>query len=368
MKTLFTGYHLSGLQLNNRIVMAPMTRSRAADTVPNDETALYYAQRAGAGLIVTEGAQVSRQGVGYLFTPGIYMEEQAGGWKKVTCAVHEQGGKIFSQLWHVGRISHASLHENGVSPVGPTSKMAENTTSFAYDENGNPGSVQVSRPRPLLTSEVNSIVQDFANAAAKAIDAGFDGVEVHGANGYLIEQFINAGINDRDDQYGGGTIGGRLRLALEVVDAVVAQVGPGRVGLRISPFNRTFDMPAFEGEEETWIALAHKLSKRSLAYVHISNRDTLTANEEGNAFLRRFREAYAGTLILAGLYTKEAAQWDVREGLTDLVAFGRPFISNPDLVERLKNDWPMTIPDPSTFYGGDHVGYTDYPVYETSAV
>src|SRR5690606_10942970 len=206
MKTLFTGHQLSGLQLPNRIVMAPMTRSRAADTIPNDETALYYAQRAGAGLIVTEGSQVSHQGVGYLFTPGIHTEEQAAGWRKVTHAVHKHGGRIYSQLWHVSRISHVSLHENRVSPVGPTSKMAENTASFAYDENGNPGSVQVSPPRPLLTNEVKSTVQDFANAAAKAIDAGFDGVEVHGANGYLIEQFMNAGINDRDDQYGGGTI------------------------------------------------------------------------------------------------------------------------------------------------------------------
>lgn len=366
MKTLFTSYHLSGLQLNNRIVMAPMTRSRAADTVPNDETALYYAQRAGAGLIVTEGAQVSRQGVGYLFTPGIHTDEQAAGWRKVTHAVHKQGGKIFSQLWHVGRISHTSLHENGVSPVGPTSKTAEHTTSFAYDENGNPGSVQASPPRPLLTGEVKSIVQDFANAAVKAIDAGFDGVEIHGANGYLIEQFINAGINCRDDQYGGGTTEGRLRLVLEVVDSVVAQVGRGQVGIRISPFNRVFDMPAFEGETETWIELARELSKRDLAYVHISNRDALIAKEEGKAFLEQFRETYHGILILAGMYTKEAAQRDVREGLADMVAFGRPFISNPDLVERLKNDWPMTTPDHSTFYGGDHVGYTDYQVYETS--
>src|SRR5690606_18693085 len=207
----------------------------------------------------------------------------------------------------------------------------------------------------------------FANAAQRAIDAGFDGVEVHGANGYLIEQFINAGINDRDDQYGGGTIGGRLRFALEVVDAVVAQVGRERVGIRISPFSRSCDMPAFDSEEETWSTRAHKLSKRGLAYVHIGNRDTLIANEEGRLFLKRFREAYAGALILAGLYTKEAAQRDFHEGLTDLVAFGRPFISNPDLVERLKNDWPMTPPDPTTFYGGDHMGYTDYPTYETSA-
>lgn len=359
-------YSLSGLQLSNRIVMAPMTRSRAPDTVPNDAMALYYAQRAGAGLIITEGSQVSHQGVGYLFTPGIHTEEHAAGWRKVTHSVHEQGGKVFGQLWHVGRVSHTSLHEKGASPVGPTSEMAKNTTSFAYDDDGNPGPVQVSPPRPLSTNEVKSIVQDFANAAQRAIDAGFDGVEVHGANGYLIEQFINAGINDRDDQYGGGTIGGRLRFALEVVDAVVAQVGPERVGIRISPFSRICDMPAFDSEEKTWITLAHKLSKRGLAYVHISNRDTLIANEEGRLFLKRFREAYAGTLILAGLYTKEAAQRDFHEGLADLVAFGRPFISNPDLVERLKNDWPMTPPDPTTFYGGDHMGYTDYPTYETS--
>lgn len=267
MKTLFADYHLSGLLQNNRIVMAPMTRSRAADTVPNDETALYYAQRSGAGLIVTEGSQVSRQGVGYLFTPGIHTEEQAAGWRKVTHAVHEQGGKIFSQLWHVGRISHTSSHENGVPPVGPTSKTAENTTSFVFH-------------RSIVFSTCL-----LSNARKRR--------------------------------------GSRLHIN--------------------SP-------------------------KRSLADVHISNRDTLIANEEGKMFLRRFREAYAGTLILAGLYTKEAAQQDVRDGLTDLVAFGRPFISNPDLVERLKNDWPMTTPDPSTFYGGDHVGYTDYPVYETSAV
>lgn len=346
--------------------MAPMTRSRAIDTVPNDETALYYRQRAGAGLIVTEGSQVSHQGVGYLFTPGIHTDEQAAGWRKVTQAVHEKGGKIFSQLWHVGRISHTSLHENEESPVGPTSKTAENTTSFAYDENGNPGSVQASPPRALLTNEVKSIVREFANAATKAIDAGFDGVEVHGANGYLIEQFINADINERDDQYGGGTIEGRLRLALEVVDAVVAQAGRERVGVRISPFNRVFDMPAFEGEEETWIELARELSKRNLAYVHISNRDALVANEKGKAFLKQFRETYDGTLILAGMYTKEEGERDVREGLADLVAFGRPFISNPDLVERMKNDWPLTAPDRNTFYGGNHVGYTDYPVYETS--
>ncbi|WP_397473725.1 alkene reductase [Pusillimonas sp.] len=367
MKTLFSDYDLSGLRLTNRTVMAPMTRSRAADTVPDDETALYYAQRAGAGLIVTEGSQVSRQGVGYLFTPGIHTQEQLAGWRKVTHAVHDKGGRIFSQLWHVGRVSHTSLFENGESPVGATSKRAENTTSFAYDEAGNPGPVQASAPRPLSASEIKSVLQDFANAAANAIDADFDGVEIHGGNGYLIEQFINAGINDRTDEYG-GTITGRLRFALELVDTVVDRIGRERVGFRISPFNRIFDMPAFDGEENTWIALAQELSKRRLAYVHISNRDALIENEDGREFLRRFRRTYTGTLILAGQYTKEDAQQDIREGLADLVAFGRAFISNPDLVERFKNDWPLTTPDPSTFYGGDQGGYTDYPVYEAATL
>lgn len=364
MKTLFDRYQLSGLPLDNRIVMAPMTRSRAAESVPDDATTLYYAQRSGAGLIVTEGSQISAQGVGYLFTPGIHTQKQVAGWKKVVNAVHEQGGKIFNQLWHVGRVSHSSLHEGGASPVGPVSRTAENTTAFAYDANGHPGPVQASQPRALLTGEISEVVQDFAEAAARALAAGFDGVEVHAANGYLIEQFINAGINSRDDQYGGATIEGRLRLALEVVDAVVAEAGRTKVGIRISPFSRIFDMPAFDGEEATWIALAYALSRRNLAYVHIGNRDTLVASKEGSAFLRRFRETYTGTLILAGAYTKEEAQRDIHDGLADLVAFGRPFISNPDLVERLRNDWPLTPPDPDTFYGGDHVGYTDYPIFD----
>lgn len=367
MNALFSGYELAGLRLANRIVMAPMTRSRAMDTIPNTETALYYRQRAGAGLVITEGSQISSQGVGYLFTPGIHHDKQIAGWKKVTQAVHEEGGKIFSQLWHVGRVSHVSLHENGASPVGPTSKTAQNTTSFAYDAGGNPGPVQASQPRALRTDEVRNIVQDFVKAAKNAIRAGFDGVEIHGANGYLLEQFINGGINNRDDVYGGRTIEGRLRFALEVVDAVVAAIGRERVGIRISPFNRIFDMPAFDGEEETWLALAQELSKRKLAYVHISNRDALIANEGGRTFLLRFRNTYDGTLILAGRYTKADAEREVREGLADLAAFGRPFISNPDLVDRMRNDWPLTTPDRGTFYGGDRAGYTDYSAYERTA-
>ena len=364
MSDLFSGYDLAGLHMNNRIVMAPMTRSRAVNTVADEQTALYYQQRASAGLIITEGSQISRQGVGYLFTPGMHSVEQIEGWKKVTGAVHEKGGKIFSQLWHVGRISHVTLQENRAAPVGASNKTAENATAFAYDENGNPARIQASQPRALSTEEVEGVVQDFAQAAANALAAGFDGVEIHGANGYLIEQFINAGTNTRDDRYGGATLEGRLALVLEVVDAVVAKIGRQRVGIRLAPFNRIFDMPAFEGEEQTWLELARQLSSRNLAYVHISNRKAIINSTHGKAFLEKFRKTYAGTLILAGEYTKEEGQRDLQEGLTDLVAFGRPFISNPDLVERLKNDWPLTSFDPATFYGGGQEGYTDYPEYQ----
>ncbi len=363
MSDLFSGYDLAGLHLNNRIVMAPMTRSRATNAAADEQTALYYQQRASAGLIISEGSQISRQGVGYLFTPGMHSPEQTEGWKKVTLAVHEKGGKIFSQLWHVGRVSHVSLQENGAAPVGASNKIAENTTAFAYDENANPGRVQASQPRALSTEEVMGVVQDFANAAVNAREAGFDGVEIHGANGYLIEQFINAGINTRDDRYGGGTVEGRLAFVLEVVDSVVAKIGSQRVGIRLSPFNRIFDMFAFEGEAQTWLELARQLSARNLAYVHLSNRKAILNNTNGKAFLEQFRKAYSGTLILAGEYTKQEAERDLKEGLTDLVAFGRPFISNPDLVERLKNDWSLTPFDIATFYGGGQEGYTDYPVY-----
>lgn len=364
MTKLFSEYNLSGLNLKNRVAMAPMTRSRATDTVADDQTALYYKQRAGAGLIVSEGSQISTQGVGYLFTPGVHSAEQVQGWKKTTDAVHEAGGKIFAQLWHVGRISHTSLHEGGAVPVSSSNKIAKNTTSYAYDDNGNPNAVQASAPRALETQEVKGVVQDFANAAANAIEAGFDGIEIHGANSYLVEQFINAGVNDRTDEYTGATVEGRLRFALEVVDAIVAKIGKERTGIRVAPFNRIFDMHAFDGEDETWEALARELSQRDLAYVHISNRDQLVASEEGKARLQTFRDNYEGTLILAGLYTQEEAERDVESGLADLVGFGRPFISNPDLVERMKNGWPLVEPDLATFYGGDEVGYTDYEAYK----
>lgn len=364
MSELFSSYNLSGLHLKNRVVMAPMTRARAVDTVPDSNTALYYGQRAGAGLIVSEGTPISDEGRGYLYTPGAYSVEQVAGWKKVTDAVHAQGGKIFSQIWHVGRVSHVSVQKDGIAPVAPVAVIAKDSNVFALDESGVPGLVAPSAPRALNTDEINRIIQEFADAADNAVKAGFDGVEIHGANGYLIEQFINAGLNKREDAYGGATIAGRIRFALEVVDAVVARIGSARVGIRLTPFSRLFDLHAFDGEKETWLALAAELSSRNLAYIHIGNAGSLLATEEGHSFLKEFREVYQGTLIFAGGYTQETAERVLDEGLTDLVAFGRPYIANPDLAERMQHGWPLADPDYTTFYGGAQKGYTDYPAYK----
>ncbi|MBJ6985021.1 alkene reductase [Luteimonas sp. MC1750] len=361
MSSLFNHYDLAGLALRNRIVMAPMTRSRAVTTVPDALTATYYAQRASAGLIVTEGAQVSEQARGYLFTPGLHSRAQVAGWKSVTDAVHAKGGAVFAQLWHVGRLSHVSLQPGERAPVAPVAKAAAGVQAFGYREDGTPGQMPASTPRALGAGEIPGITADFVAAARNAVDAGFDGIEIHGANGYLFEQFINGGLNTRDDAYG-GSIANRLRFVLETVDAVVAAIGSQRVGIRLSPFNRIFDMPAFEDEADTWMELAHELAGRGLAYVHLSNREAILA-AAGERFIREFRAAHGGTLILAGNYTRATAESDLAAGLADLVAFGRPFIANPDLVERLRNGWPLADADGATFYGGNATGYTDYPAY-----
>jgi len=362
MSILFDRFDLRGLALRNRIVMAPMTRSRAVTTVPDALTATYYAQRAGAGLIVTEGAQVSEQGRGYLFTPGLHTRAQVAGWKAVTAAVHAEGGALFAQLWHVGRLSHVSLQPGERAPVSAVAKAAEGVQAFGFREDGTPGPMPASTPRALAADELPGITADFVAAARNAIEAGFDGIEIHGANGYLFEQFINGGLNTRDDAHGGSDIANRLRFVLETVDAVVAAIGSHRVGIRLSPFNRIFDMPAFEGEADTWLALARELATRELAYVHLSNREAMLA-AAGEGFLKGFRKAYGGTLVLAGNYTRESAAADLDDGIADLVAFGRSFISNPDLVERLRNGWPLAEGDSATFYGGGEAGYTDYPAY-----
>lgn len=366
MPKLFEPYDLSGTMLPNRIVMAPMTRSRAAmGEVADGNTALYYRQRASAGLIVTEGSQISQQGQGYLYTPGFYTDAQVVGWKHVSEVVHEAGGRIFAQLWHVGRVSHRSLQPSGDAPVGPTNEPARGTFVFAINPDGVPGQVPASRPRALLTDEVRALVREFAAAAERALNAGMDGIELHAANGYIFEQFISGSVNTRDDVYGGQTIENRLRLLLETVDAVAASIGSKRTGVRIAPYGRLFDMRPFADESETWLVLANELSSRQLAYVHISDQTTLGmgAQEIPRPFLEEFRAAYRGTLILAGGFTEAKANAALASGMTDLVAFGAPYIANPDLVERFRNGWPLSEPDRDTFYGGGAEGYIDYPPY-----
>lgn len=368
MKSLFETYDMNGRTLQNRIVMAPMTRARAKDGIADAETALYYRQRAGAGLIISEGTPISQEGTGFAFIPGIWSQEQVHGWQGVTKAVHEQGGKIFAQIWHVGRMSHASLQPDGRQPVSASARPARDAQSkaYAFDEHGAAGFVDAGVPRPLETEEIARVVEDYARAAANAIAAGFDGVEIHGANGYLLEQFLNPHVNDRNDRYGAGNVEDRTRFVLEVVDAVVARIGADKVGIRLSPFGKLFDMPHHPLIEETYLHLARTLAKRKLAYVHLKDQGPASAPALSEDFLHSFRTAYPGTLILAGSLDKGRAERFLQEGLIDLAAFGQPFIANPDLVERLRSELPLAKPNRETYYGGNAQGYTDYPVYQDS--
>lgn len=370
MKSLFEAYDLGGRQLRNRIVMAPMTRARAKGGVADQRTALYYRQRAGAGLVVTEGTPISQEGTGFAFIPGIWSQEQVHGWAGVTKAVHEEGGAVFAQIWHVGRMSHTSLQPAGGQPVSSSARPARDDKSmaFAVNEAGVAGFVEASVPRPLQAAEIARVVNDFANAASNAVAAGFDGVEIHGANGYLLEQFLNPHVNDRDDQYGAGNVEDRTRFVLEVVDAVVARIGAEKVGIRLSPFGKLFDMPHHPLIEETYLHLAEALETRKLAYVHLKDQGPATAPALSPDFLRKFRQAYSGTLILAGSLDKRRAEQLLHDGLIDLAAFGQPFIANPDLVERLQRDLPLATPIRETYYGGGDEGYTDYPAYEDGLV
>jgi 2,4-dienoyl-CoA reductase-like NADH-dependent reductase (Old Yellow Enzyme family) len=370
MTDLFAAYDLAGLQLANRIVMAPMTRSRAPADIADERIALYYAQRGTAGLMVTEGTPISREGQGYLFNPGIFTPAQIAGWRLTTQSVHAVGGHIFAQLWHVGRVSHTSLQEGGAAPVSATSLVANGAMAFAYDEDGKPGFVQSSTPRPLATAEVGRVVEDFAQAAVNAMEAGFDGVEIHSANGYLFEQFINKLVNNRTDRYGNGSIENRLRFTLDVVDAIIARIGGQKVGIRISPYGQLFDMPHYDDMDEIYTALADALGTRGIAYVHVMDQSGYVMGEStGESFedrlyrlLRRFRQGLGKTsMILAGGMTLAKAQKLIDRNLIDLAAFGQPFIANPDLVARLRHGWALSEPDRRTYYGGGAAGYVDYP-------
>lgn len=364
MPAILSPYRLGDLTLDNRIVMAPMTRARAKALKPDANTAIYYAQRAGAGLIVSEGIAITPEGRGSVYVPGIYDDEQVAGWRAVTDAVHARGGRIFAQLWHVGRAGHAQ-HNGGQPPVSSVAVRADATT-FILDDTGVAERVPQGEPRALDASEMPRLVQAYVAAARNAIRAGFDGVEIHGANGYLLEQFINGALNTRADDYG-GSIANRLRLPLAVVDAVAAEVGSRRTGLRVAPFGRFNDMHPFADEAETWLALAHTLSTRDLAYLHLSDQESLGADKLPVDFAIEMRRVFGGTLVIAGGFGKDSGQAAIDAGRCDLVAIGRPFIFNPDLVERYRHGWPLVPNDPTKFYGGEGPeGYIDYPSYPES--
>ncbi|RXK85738.1 alkene reductase [Filimonas effusa] len=364
---LFTPYTLGHLSLPNRIVMPPMTRSRAAaGEVATPLMAEYYAQRASAGLLISEGTQISRQGQGYAWTPGMFAPEQIKGWQQVTEAVHRNGGRIFAQLWHVGRVSHTSLQPNGDAPVSPSAILAEGVKVFVDPHGNGPQAgagemIQHSMPRELTIPEIKAIVEEYAQAARNAIAAGFDGVELHGANGYLIEQFIDSQTNRRTDEYG-GSLENRLRFLKEVTAAVADAIGKERVGVRQAPL--TTLMGAIDDHpEETYIAAARILDEIGIAYIHIAEADWDNAPVMPVAFKEAYRKAFSGTLIYAGKYTLERAEEALQNNWADLIAFGRPFIANPDLPYRLQHNLPLNTPDRTSFFGGGANGYTDYPTY-----
>lgn len=352
---LFSPFQLGPHALANRVVMAPMTRSRAIGNVPNALMATYYAQRADAGLIVTEGVSPAPNGLGYARIPALYSDEQVAGWRLVTDAVHARGGKIFAQLMHTGRVGHPLNLPEGGEVVGP-SAIAAPGEMWTDQAQMQPHPV----PRAMSEADIREAVEAYAHAARRAIEAGFDGVELHGANGYLIDQFINPASNQRDDAYGGDAAG-RVRFAVEVARAAVAAIGADRVGMRVSPYGAFNGMGAFEGVDETFALLARQLGELGLAYIHVVDHSPMGAPPVPDRVKALIRENFRGTYILSGGYDAARAEADLEAGRGELVAFGRPFISNPDLVNKLRSGAPLAAPDQATFYTPGEQGYTDYP-------
>jgi N-ethylmaleimide reductase len=352
---LFEPYKLGPITLQNRLVMAPLTRNRAVPPgmVPSPLAVDYYGQRASAGLLVTEASQVSQQGQGYQDTPGIYSKEQVAAWKKVTDRVHERGGRVFIQLWHVGRISHTSLQANGGAPVAPSAIRAKGKTFV------NGTFADVSEPRAVELSEIPGIIEDFKRGTANALAAGFDGVEIHGANGYLLDQFAKDGTNKRTDAYG-GSIENRARLMLEISRVVAAEAGPERTGIRISPVTPANDV-SDSNPQPLFDHIVEQLDALKLVYIHVIEGATGGPRDiapfDYASLRKRFRQAYMAN----NGYDVALANKVLDAGAADLIAFGKPFISNPDLVERLKKGAPLNEWDKATFYGGGAKGYTDYP-------
>jgi N-ethylmaleimide reductase len=349
---LFSPIKFGDLELANRIIMAPLTRNRAAEgNIPQAMNVEYYRQRASAGLIISEGSQISPQGLGYPGTPGIHSDAQVEGWLKVTAAVHNEGGKIFCQLWHVGRISHTTLQINGELPVA-ASALKPNGQIFTYT-----GLQDFETPRALAIEEIPSIIADYVIAAQNAKRAGFDGVEIHAANGYLLDQFIRDSTNQRQDQYG-GDINNRLRLLIEVTEQVVAVWGKDRVGVRLSPENSFNDMKD-SNPQQTFNAAATRLSDFPLAYLHILEGDMMTGERQLD--YAALRKCFNGYYMANNGYDLALASTAIAEDRADLVAFGKLFIANPDLPYRFAHQLPLNTPDSATFYGGDEKGYTNYP-------
>ncbi len=366
MTDLFTPLAVGDVTLKNRVIMAPLTRMRATvpGFAPHDLNVEYYKQRAGAGLIISEASQISQQGQGYPATPGIYTDEQVEGWKKITKAVHDEGGTIFLQLWHVGRVSHTSHQPDGGLPVAPSAVKAEKSGTMSATWEFNP----LETPRALELSEILGIVEDYRKAAENAKRAGFDGVEVHGANGYLLDEFLQDGTNKREDAYG-GSIENRAKLLLEVVDAVTGVWGAGRVGVRLSPYGTVHDMSDSD-PIPLFSYVLEQLDSRGIAYAHLIEPRASGAggsekvDEEAPSASEVFRDKFKGVFISAGGYLPDTAKAVVESGSVDAVAFGRYFIANPDLPKRIQVGAELNPYDRPTFYGGAEKGYTDYPYLE----
>jgi len=361
MATLFDPIRVGDIELANRIVMAPLTRCRAAaGQVPAPLAVEYYRQRAAAGLIISEATQVAPEGQGYVDTPGIYDAEQVAGWRRITDAVHAAGGRMVAQLWHVGRISHVSLQPHGQAPVSSTARAAEAKT-LTRD-----GWRPVSAPRALRTDEIPAVVERYRHAARCAMDAGFDGVEVHGANGYLIEQFLRDSINDRTDKYG-GSIENRVRLLFEVMQAVTGEIGGGRAGLRLSPVTPANDAGQDSNPQALYEYAVARLAPLKLAFIEVVEGQTGGARDFAPFDYAALRRRFDGAWIANNGYRPQMAIDVVASGDADLVSFGRSFISNPDLVRRLREDAPLNPLDKGTLYGGGAKGYTDYPMLDEHA-
>jgi N-ethylmaleimide reductase len=357
MKKLFMPYRGAALQLKNHVVMAPMTRSRAIGNVPNELMASYYKQRSAAGLIITEGTSPSPEGLGYPRIPGIFTDAQIEGWRGVTGSVHEGGSKIFLQLMHTGRIAHSSNLPEGHQVVGLSAVKA---AGEIYTDNG---MLEYSVPTALDEAGITRIVDDHVKAAENAIAAGFDGVELHGAHGYLLEQSLNPHVNNREDNYG-GSIEKRRRLVMEIVQQITATIGADKVGLRISPFLTSNDMPSYEeaAVHETYVQLAREVNRLGIAYLHISNNPGIPEKTHQD-----IREAFANPIIYCNGFTAETAEDKLQDGSADLVAFGRSFLANPDFMERIEHNSPLNELDYTTLYTPGEVGYTDYPELTISA-